>query len=45
MGAEVEQIEDPEELKQIRRQAQWVQLKGLLVAIPLVLLALTIPPL
>ena len=42
-GAEEEQIEDEAELKQVRRQAQRVILKGLLAAIPLTVLAYFLP--
>ncbi len=43
MGESVEKIEDPYELAQVRRQARQVQLKSLLAAIPLTLLALALP--
>jgi hypothetical protein len=39
----VEQIEDPAELAQVRRQARRVQIKALLAAIPLTLIALALP--
>lgn len=38
-----EKIEDPAELQQVRRQARRVILKGILVAIPLTLLAYILP--
>jgi hypothetical protein len=38
-----EKIEDKEELRQVRRQAQRVIIKGVLAAIPLTLLTLLIP--
>ncbi len=38
-----EKIEDAAELKQVRRQALKVILKGLLVAIPLTLIAFMLP--
>jgi hypothetical protein len=38
-----EQIEDQAELKQVRRQASRVILKGVLIAIPLTILAYLIP--
>jgi hypothetical protein len=43
LGAEVEKIEDPAELAQVRRQARAVQVKALLVAVPLTLIALALP--
>ncbi len=43
LGDAVEKIEDPRELAQVRRQASQVQLKSLLAAIPLTLLALALP--
>jgi hypothetical protein len=39
----VEKIEDAAELAQVRRQALRVQLKALLAAIPLTLIALALP--
>jgi hypothetical protein len=39
----VEKIDDASELAQVRRQARRVQLKALLVAIPLTLIALALP--
>jgi hypothetical protein len=42
-GAEEEQIEDQAELKQVRRQARRVILKGVLAAIPLTVLAYLLP--
>jgi hypothetical protein len=41
----VEKIEDPAELAQVRRQARQVQLRAVLVAILLTLMALVLPPL
>ena len=43
MGDEVEKIEDPTELAQVRRQSSRVQYKSLLAAGLLTLLALTLP--
>jgi hypothetical protein len=43
LGDQVEKIEDPSELAQVRRQARRVQLKAFLVAIPLTLIALVLP--
>lgn len=43
LGDVVEKIEDPAELAQVKRQARRVQLKGLLVAIPLTLAVLALP--
>jgi hypothetical protein len=45
LGDHVEKIEDPAELAQVWRQARRVQLKAVLVAIPLTLLTLVLPPL
>jgi hypothetical protein len=42
-GAEEEQIEDQAELRQVRKQARWVILKGVLVALPLTLLSYLMP--
>jgi len=42
-GAEEEQIEDQAELRQVRKQARWVILKGFLVALPLTLLSYLLP--
>jgi len=39
----VEKIEDAAELAQVRRQARRVQLKAILIAIPLTLMALALP--
>ena len=39
----VERIEDPDELKQVRRQARRVVLKGVLVALPFTLIAYSLP--
>jgi len=44
LGDTAEKIEDPAELAQVRRQARRVQLKALLLAIPLTLIALALPP-
>jgi hypothetical protein len=38
-----EKIEDNAELKQVRRQAQWVIFKAFLVALPLTLIAFILP--
>jgi hypothetical protein len=43
LGAEVEKIEDPAELAQVRRQARRVQIKSILAAVPLTLIALALP--
>ena len=45
MVDQVERIQDPAELAQVRRQARRVQLKAFLAAIPLTLIALALPPL
>jgi hypothetical protein len=45
LGDNVEKIEDPAELAQVRRQARQVQLRAVLVAILLTLMALVLPPL
>jgi hypothetical protein len=42
-GEYEEQIDDEAELRQVRRQARRVILKGLLVALPLTLLAYFLP--
>jgi hypothetical protein len=39
----VEKIEDPAELAQVRKQARRVNIKSILAAIPLTLLALILP--
>jgi hypothetical protein len=39
----IEKIEDPEELKQVRRQAGKVQLKAAIAGLVMTLLALLIP--
>lgn len=39
----VEKIKDPAELQQVRRQARRVILKGMLVAIPLTVIAFILP--
>jgi len=44
LGEKVEKIEDAAELAQVRRQARKVQIKSVLAAIPLILIALAIPP-
>jgi len=43
LGDTSEKIEDPAELAQVRNQARRVQLKSLLLAIPLTLAALALP--
>ena len=43
LGDQVEKIEDPAELAQVRKQARRVQFKALLAAIPLTLVALVLP--
>lgn len=43
LGDKAEKIEDAGELAQIRRQARKVQIKSLLAAIPLTLIALALP--
>jgi hypothetical protein len=43
MGDEVEKIESPAELAQVRRQARRVQIKAVLAAIPMMLIALALP--
>ena len=42
-GEQEEKIEDEAELKQVRRQARRVILKGFLLALPLTILAYLIP--
>jgi hypothetical protein len=42
-GEQAEKIEDEAELKQVRRQARRVILKGFLLALPLTILAYLIP--
>jgi hypothetical protein len=44
MGDTLEQIEDPAELAQVRRQARRVHSKALLTGIALTLVALALPP-
>jgi hypothetical protein len=44
MGDNLEQIEDPAELAQVRRQARHVHIKALLTGIVLTLIALALPP-
>lgn len=44
LGDQVEKIEDPTELAQVRKQARQVQRKALLAAIPLTLVAVMLPP-
>jgi hypothetical protein len=39
----VEKIEDPAELAQVRSQARRVQIKSILAAVPLTLIALALP--
>jgi hypothetical protein len=43
LGDEVEKIEDPAELAQVRRQALRVNVKAILAAVPLTLIALAFP--
>ncbi len=43
MGDKVEKIEDLAELAQVRRQARRVNIKSILAAIPLTLVALLLP--
>jgi hypothetical protein len=43
LGDQREKIEDPAELAQVRKQARRVQLKSLLAALPLTLIALALP--
>jgi hypothetical protein len=43
LGDEVEKIENPAELAQVRRQARRVQIKAILTAIPMTLIALALP--
>jgi hypothetical protein len=43
LGDAVEKIEDPAELAQVRRQSRRVQIKAILAAIPLTLVALALP--
>jgi hypothetical protein len=43
LGEQREQIEDPAELAQVRKQARRVRLKSLLAAIPLTLVVLVLP--
>jgi hypothetical protein len=43
LGDQKEKIEDPIELAQVRKQARRVQLKALLAALPLTLIALAVP--
>jgi len=43
LGEKVEKIENPAELAQVRRQARRVQIKAILAAIPLMLIALALP--
>jgi hypothetical protein len=43
LSDQVEKIEDPAELAQVRKQARRVQLKALLAAIPLTVVALVLP--
>lgn len=43
LGDEMEKIEDGAELAQVKRQARRVQLKALVAAIPLTLIALLLP--
>jgi hypothetical protein len=43
LGAQVEKIEDPAELAQVRRQARRVRIEALLAGIVLTLVALALP--
>ena len=43
MGENVEKIEDPEELLQVRRQARRVQIKAVVAGLVMTLIALVIP--
>lgn len=43
LGEEEEQIEDAEELAQVRRQARGVQLKALLASLPVMVGVLLLP--
>jgi hypothetical protein len=43
LGDQVEKIEDPAELAQVRRQARRVQMKAILAAVPMTLIALALP--
>jgi hypothetical protein len=43
VGDAEEKIENPEELAQVRRQARRVNIKSILAAIPLTLIALVLP--
>jgi hypothetical protein len=43
LGDEVEKIEDPAELALVQRQARRVQVKAILAAVPLTLIALALP--
>ena len=43
MGEQVEKIEDPAELAQVRRQARRVNIKSYLAAIPLMVIVLLLP--
>ncbi len=42
-GDRPEKIEDPEELAQVRRQARWVQIKGLIAGVVLTAIAVALP--
>ncbi len=42
-GEKPEKIEDPSELAQVRRQARWVNIKGLILGIILTAIALALP--
>ncbi len=42
-GEKPEKIEDAEELAQVRRQARWVYIKGLIAGVVLTALALALP--
>jgi hypothetical protein len=43
LGENVEKIEDPEELLQVRRQARRVQIKAVVAGLVMTLIALVIP--
>jgi hypothetical protein len=43
MNGEEEEIEDPEKLARVRRQARWVHVKAVLAGIALTAVAVAIP--
>lgn len=43
MNGQEEEIEDPEKLARVRRQARWVHVKSVLVGIVLTAIAVVIP--